>query len=85
MKIMVNGYTVTVTAKKERNRENTRKETMRDTMAFLCDLSLAFFDAANDSDRKKLPYTAEHYRTAAGDLYNALEKVGYFNDIKATA
>lgn len=83
MKLTVNGYTVTITAKKERAwREPTRQDTKNDTMSFLCNLSSAFFDAASESTRHGLSYHAKDCQTAATDIYKALDKAHYFDDIK---
>ena len=85
MKLVINGYTVTITAKQERLRESTKRDTKQDTLLFLCNLSSALFDASYHSARMGQEYTAEGQKQAAMDIYNALDKANYFDDIRETA
>ena len=83
MKLVINGYTVTITAKRERPRENTRKDVQQDTMGLLCDLSLALYAEAENLEKKGCRFTALNSRSAANDIYNALDRAGYFKYSKA--
>lgn len=85
MKLVINGYTVSITAKQERPRESTRKEVQQDTMGLLCDLSLALYAEAESLEKKGCPFTATNSRAAANDIYDALDKAGYFRSIYETA
>lgn len=86
MKLKVNEFEVTITAKREtawnNSQTRTRKETAEETKIFLCRLCNALYEAVNYCEKVGLEYTAKERRDAALDIYGALDKVGYFDKFK---
>lgn len=77
MKLNINGTMVTITV-----HGDSRKETEARTKAFICRMSSAFYSDADLIRRLGCNASAGVSEKTARALYDALDRVGYFDGIK---
>ena len=79
MTLTIMGFEVEIKAKDTLlHHERFSKE---DTMALLCELSMALYDASQYKMSQGYDAIARRYRNGDNDIYNALSDAGYFDDV----
>lgn len=80
MRFVLDGFVVEIRAKKVSNGENARF-TKEQTMEFCNKMSIAFGDAARWNEAKGYNGIAESYRDVSDEIYEKLDKHGFYNDV----
>lgn len=78
MKIMIGEYEISITARYHRN----EKANKADTMHFLNELAIAFFEASEFNNKMTCYATGRDFKAKSDEIHEILEKNGCYKDCK---
>ena len=81
MKIQIGDYLVNITAKYNTKLASENRMNMESTLAFLNEINCYIWDASTFCDRIGCPAMSERAKKTARQIYDALDRKGYFKGI----